>query len=106
MALAPSKWPPGSKPPPPPYAPTRVAPLGDVTLAALRATMHSSPQPSDFETCTSKLVASLARSTSWRYNASASTSPSYAYFTGQDFIPEQPFDIECWVGVARLAASS
>lgn len=107
MALAPGLAP---LPLPKPLDGIEVVPLvphksAPVFLAARHEQLTSSPQPSDYEACTSKLIASLARSTSWRYNATASTSPSHAYFTGQDFIPEQPFDIECWVGVARLAAS-
>ena len=83
-----------------PLVPRKGAPI---LLAARHEQMSSSPQPSDYEACALKLVTSLAGSTTWRYNASSSVSPSYAYFTGQDFVPEEPYDIECWVGVARLA---
>jgi hypothetical protein len=98
MALAPSKWPPGSKPPPPPYAPTRVAPLGDVTLAALRATMQSSPQPSDFDALCARLRAAVPKELpAWRVDEASPVSPTHARYYSQEW--EGPWLVECWVGV-------
>jgi hypothetical protein len=98
MALAPSKWPPGSKPPPPPYAPTRVAPLGDVTLAALRATMQSSPQPSDFDALCARLRAAVPKELpAWRVDEASPVSPTHARYFSQEW--EGPWLVECWVGV-------
>ena len=98
MALAPSRWPPGSKPPPPPYAPTAVGPLGAETLAALRVTMQQSPQPSDFDALCARLRAAVPKELpAWKVDEASPVSPTHARYDGSDW--EGPWLIECWVGV-------
>ena len=97
MALAPSMWPPGSKPPAP-FAPAEVAPLGDVTLAALRATLQYSPEPSDFDDLCAQLRAAVPKELpAWKVDEASPISPTHARYDGRDW--EGPWLVECWVGV-------
>jgi hypothetical protein len=99
MAIAPGAVP---SPPKPEYG-AELSPLVPANGAPLQVAVRherltESPQPSDFEFCARSLERDLARSSNWRYDASAPASPTYAYFTGRDDYTG-PFDIECWVGV-------
>jgi hypothetical protein len=97
MALAPSRWPPGSKPPAP-YAPSKIAPLGDVTLAALRATLQGPPQPADFDKLCAQLRAAVRKELpAWKVDETSPISPTHARYYGLEW--EGPWVVECWVGV-------
>ena len=102
MALAPSRWPPGSTPPAPPYATIKVAPLGDVTLAALRVTVQESPQPADFDALCARLRAAVPKELpAWTVDEASPVSPTHARYNGRDWTG--PWLIECWLGVVATA---
>lgn len=97
MALAPTRWPPGSTPPAP-FAPIEVAPLGDVTLAALRATLQFSPQPADFDHLCAQLRTAVPKELpAWKVDEASPISPTHARYDGRDW--GGPWLVECWVGV-------
>ena len=99
MALAPSKWPPGSEPPAP-LPPTALAPRGRVTLAALRATAQQPPQPADFDALCAQLRAAVAAELlAWRVDEASPITPTHARYFGEEW--DGPWEIECWVGVVR-----
>ena len=99
MALAPSRWPPGSKPPR-----GEVAPLGggaaEVTLAVFRVVMQQPPQPSDFDALCAKLEAAVkAELPGFKVDSASPFSPTHARYSGE--LWDGPWLIECWVGVEK-----
>ncbi len=102
MALAPSVWPPHSKPPAPP-APEQqeltIAPLGSgtVLLASIHKQFTSTPQPSDFDSLCASLFNNLGLLSATLDPASL-YSPAHAYYYGEDAI-NPLYDAECWLGV-------
>lgn len=101
MAIAPSHFPPGSKPPKPAYG-SELLPMGDVTLAVLHATLNFSPEPSDFDALCAKTVAAVkAQLPAWKIDAASPYSPSHARFDSYEFF-DGPFDIECWYAVSKV----
>lgn len=99
MALAPSKWPPASKPPAP-FAPTELVPRGRVTLAALRTTLQQSPQPSDFDALCKQLRAGVqSELPAWTVDEASPISPTHARYFGEESFG--PYEMECWVGVTK-----
>lgn len=101
MALAPSRFPPGSKAPAPGWDIT-LRPMGDVTLAVLHATVNLSPQPADFDALCSKVEAEVKEQLpAWTIDPDSPYSPSHARFFSYEFY-DGPFDIECWWGVKKV----
>jgi len=103
MALAPSRWPPGSKTPP--GTDVTVAPLSagqsEVTLAVLRVASQESPQPSDFDSLCVKLELAVKKQLpSWTVDPTSPFSPTHARYFGQLYTGS-PWIIECWVGVVK-----
>ena len=101
MALAPSRFPPGSHAPAPNWD-ISLRPLGSVTLAVLHATLDQSPQPADFDALCSRVEAAVKKQLpAWAIDAASPYSPSHARFDSYEFY-EGPFDIECWWGVKKV----
>ena len=99
MALAPSKWPPTSKPPPPRYG-TEVLPLGKVLVATLRTLFQESPQPEDFEALCVQLRAGVQKELpAWSVNETSPFTTTHARYNGE--LWTGPWEIECWVGVEK-----
>jgi hypothetical protein len=106
MALAPSRWPPGSKPPPGGNVEVTIEPLGggkgNVTLAALRVASEQSPQPSDFDALCAKLKLAVGKQLpGWSVDNASPFSPTHARYYGQMYTGS-PWVIECWVGVVKV----
>jgi len=109
MALAPSLWPAGRKiqPPSPNYdvelVPLGLGGAGPLTVAAQRATLQSSPQPSDFDALCATLDAAVAAQLpSWQVDPASPFTHTHARYYGQ--VWTGPYDYECWAGVVKKKA--
>jgi len=106
MALAPSLWPAGSRPPAPAYG-VELAPLGGrggrqaVRLASMRAETNESPQPADFDVlCAALRAAVAAQLPRYAVDEASPFTPTHARYFGFEFYGDK-YEYECWVGVAR-----
>ena len=100
MTLAPSKWPPASKPPVP-LAPTALVPRGKTTLASLRTIFEQPPQPSDFDGLCAQLRAGVqVELKAWVVDDASPVSPTHARYYGE--LWDGPWEAECWVGVKSV----
>ena len=106
MAAAPSKFPPGAALPKPLYG-LELAPLGAgggeeaVLIAAKRAVLYETPQPSDFDALCASLKAGVAKQLpGYRVDEASVYTPTHARFFGFEFFGGT-FEIECWVGVKK-----
>ena len=106
MALAPSKWPAGRKPPAA-LDDAELLPLGmggaagPLLLAVQRATSDSPPQPSDFDALCAKLAAGIKKQLpGYEADPASPFSPTHARYFGFEWVG--PFDMECWMGVKNV----
>ena len=105
MALAPSKWPAGRKPPAALYdaelLPLGMGGAGPLLLAVQRTTSNFSPQPSDFDALCAKLAAGIKKQLpGYEADPASPFSPTHARYFGFEWVG--PFDMECWMGVKKV----
>ena len=78
----------------------RLGGAGPLAIAAQRATLQSSPQPSDFDALCAALDAAVAAQLpSWKVDPASPFTHTHARFYG--YVWTGPYDYECWAGVVK-----